>query len=87
MNTRGEPGKIAGAKPKIRTFVSLLRNILTHLSLLSDPIGPTYYPISSDLNINCVLSYQKKGDVCIRMRCWKKDVIILSRKKRKDPSA
>ena len=77
--SRPGAGKKAAGKSKIRIFVWYCCGtlLIQPQPLLSDKIGPAYYPISSIvINLNRVLSYFKKGDVCIRMRCWKKGVII-----------
>ena len=74
MKAPGQTGKLTGPTGKSRKFVLSLQATYPASAVRSEY---TYYPIIIRVwFINYVLYYLKKGDVCIRMRCWKKDVII-----------
>ena len=66
-------GKMSAEKAKFRTFVSSLRETISNLS---SGLSPVYLlpPIKFDSYL--LFLSLKKGDVCIRMRCWKKDATI-----------
>jgi hypothetical protein len=74
MKPPGPAGKLTGPTGKSRKFVLSLQ-----ATYPASAVRPeyTYYPIIiRDWFNQLSIVLSKKGDVCIRMRCWKKDVII-----------
>ena len=75
MKRQQKEQELAGATDKNRKFALLLQEDIQARKPIS-PTGQVYllpHFIQLLSNLICIV-YLKKGDVCIRMRCWKKIV-------------